>query len=143
MENKVFGTLNYDGGWCKKEIITFWKKDCEVKINVSAYENEEPNKEQMDSYIKFKNEIDKFSEVTLKKLKEYMSEIEDDIKVYCNIPRISENIFDYVTIKEILFIENGSFGIMCDCKWDSHGIAVLCTKTSVEVGMQDIVWLES
>lgn len=142
MNDKVFGELTYDGGWTKKEKLMLWGKENVVKIVVSAYENEEPNAAQQDAYGRLKDDLEEVSKISLKKLKKYMKEIEEDIIAYANISEVPDDVFELVTISEILFMESGSFGIMCKAKWDSHGVAVLCKECEVEVGPQDIVWME-
>lgn len=142
MKDKVFGELTYDGGWTKKEKLRLWGKDIDVKVVVSAYENEMPNADQQDAYVRLKTDLDEISKISLRKLKQYMKEIEDDILAYANVSEIPEDIFELVSISQILFMESGSFGIMCMAKWDSHGVAVLCKECEVEVGPQDIVWAD-
>lgn len=142
MNDKFFGKLVYDGGWTKKEAINFWGKDSDVKIIVSAYENEKPNAAQQNAYERFKNDLNIISEMTLKKLKTYIKTIEDDVIAYTGVSAIPEEIFELVIISEILFMESGSFAIMCKAKWDSHGVAILCKESEIEVGPQDIVWFE-
>lgn len=142
MTDKVFGELTYSGGWCKKETLSLWGKDIEVKIVVSAYENEEPNEAQQDAYSRLKTDLSEISKITLKKLNKYMKDIEEDITLYGSIQDIPESVFDVLTVNEILFMENGIFGIMCGTKWDSHGVAVVCKECEIEVGPQDIIWSE-
>lgn len=142
MNDKIFGELSYDGGWTKKESLRLWGKDNDVKIVVSAYENEEPNAAQQDAYVRLKSDLEEISKLSLKKLTKYMRELEDDIIAYANVSAIPDDVFELVSISEILFMESGSFGIMCKAKWDSHGVAVLCKECEVEVGPQDIVWME-
>lgn len=117
-------------------------KDIDIKIIVSAYENEKPNISQQNAYQKLMTKSDEISKVTLEKLKEYMQENSYDICAYANVDKIPDDVFELVAVTEILFMESGSFGIMCNAKWDSHGIAILCKENDVEVGPQDIVWLE-
>lgn len=142
MEDRIFGNLVFDKGWTKKEKLDLWGKEVDVKIIISAYEDEAPNEAQQDAYIRLKKDLKSISKITLKKLKQYMEESKDDILLYAEVNELPENVFELVSISEILFVESGSFGIMCDAKWDSHGIAVLCKETEVLVGTQDIVWLE-
>ena len=124
------------------EHLNLWGKDIDIKIIVSAYENEKPNISQQNAYQKLMTKSDEISKVTLEKLKEYMQENSYDICAYANVDKIPDDVFELVAVTEILFMESGSFGIMCNAKWDSHGIAILCKENDVEVGPQDIVWLE-
>lgn len=144
MKDEVFGELFYDTGWCKIENLNFWNENLDIKIIVSAYENESPNSRQHYSYKDFKEDIDLISRLTLRKVKKYIDMIKDDIILYLNIDDIPKNIFDILTIDSILFIENGSFAILCSTKWDDHGIGIVCHDNGeIKVGPQDIVWLEN
>lgn len=142
MIDKIFGELVYDGGWTKKEKFNLWGKEQEIKIIVSAYENEEPNPAQQDAYERLKSDETTISKISLRKLKKYMKQIESDIIVYCGVKALPDDVFELISIDSILFMESGSFGIMCKAKWDSHGVAILCKECEVEVGPQDIVWME-
>lgn len=144
MIDRIFGALNYDGGWTKYDRLNFWGKEIDVKITVSSYENEKPTEAQQESYQILKKDLCWISSTTLKKLKEYINEIKEDICEYEKLSAIPDDIFKLVSISQILFMENGSFGIMCNAIWDTHGVAVLCKDggTDFEVGPQDIVWLE-
>lgn len=142
MVDRVFGDLEYNGGWSKKEKILFWGKVQEVRIVVSAYENEVPNCVQQDAYKRFLEDCEEISRIGLKKLKEYLSMIEDDILLYCGIKKMPDDVFEVLSINQILFLESGTFAILCDAKWDDHGIAVIYTETEVKAGPQDMVWME-
>lgn len=142
MVDRVFGDLEYNGGWSKKEKILFWGKLQEVRIVVSAYENEMPNGVQQDAYKRFLEDCEEISRIGLKKLKEYLAMIEDDILLYCGIEKMPDDVFEVLSINQILFLESGTFAILCDAKWDDHGIAVTYTETEVKAGPQDIVWME-
>lgn len=142
MNDIIFGEMTYKGGWVKSERIKLWEKEIDVKIIVSAYENEKPNTAQQNAYKKLMTQSNEISKITLEKLKKYMQENSNDICAYANVDKIPDDVFELIAVTEILFMESGSFGIMCKAKWDSHGIAVLCKENDVEVGPQDIVWLE-
>ena len=142
MNDIIFGELTYNGEWTKTEHLNLCGKDIDIKIIVSAYENEKPNISQQNAYQKLMTQSDEISKVTLEKLKEYMQENSYDICAYANVDKIPDDVFELVAVTEILFMESGSVGSMCNAKWDSHGIAILCKENDVEVGPQDIVWLE-
>lgn len=142
MTDKVFGELSYDGGWVKNEEMVFWGRKQTIRIVVSAYENEKPNGAQQDAYDRLKTDREEISRLSLKKMKKYMKDIEGDIKVYCGIRNLPEDVFELVSISSILFLENGDFAILCRAEWDSHGAAVLCMEEKMEAGPQDIVWIE-
>lgn len=141
MLDNVLGELTYQGGWCKKEAVRFWDKEIEVKIKFSSYENEQVNSAQIVSYKYFKEDLESISKMSLKKLKEYIECIEDDVLLYGELEVIPEDIFELVKITQVLFLEKGAFAILCNAVWDDHGVAVLCTEEEMLVGPQDIVWL--
>lgn len=140
MKDKVFGDLVFNNGWEKELKCDFWEQKI-IKIRVSAYENEEPNDEQRDAYVRFTEDMKQISRISLKKLEEYLQIISDDILVYLDMSEMPGDIKKIVSINHILFMESGNFAVMCDAKWDDHGVAVLCTETEVIAGPQDIVWM--
>jgi hypothetical protein len=140
MNDKIFGELVFNNGWEKEISCDFWGLR-KVKIRISAYENEKPNNDQRDSYNRFIDDMKQISALSYKKLEEYLHIIENDIIVYCGLSKFPSDIKKIVSVNHILFMESGNFAIMCDAKWDDHGVAVLCTETEVIAGPQDIVWM--
>ena len=140
MKDRVFGELVFNDGWEKELKCDFWNQDI-VKIRVSAYENEEPNEEQRDAYNRFNEDMKQISRMSLKKLGEYLQVISEDIIAYSDVTEMPTDIKEIINLNHILFMESGNFAIICDAKWDDHGVAVLCTETEVVAGPQDIVWM--
>ena len=60
MNDKVFGNLIFNNGWEKILECEFWNTKS-VKIKISAYENEEPNDNQREAYIRFVEDINQIS----------------------------------------------------------------------------------
>lgn len=108
---------------------------------VSAYQNEESNDAQRDSYCRLIEDCGQIFRMSYRKMKEYMTVIEEDILPYCNLDTLPQDICELVSVNHILFLESGSFAIICDSKWDSHGVAILCTETDMIAGPQDIIWM--
>ena len=140
MNDKVFGNLIFNNGWEKILECEFWNTKS-VKIKISAYENEEPNDNQREAYIRFVEDINQISRISLRKMKDYLQIISEDIIAYLNMNQFPDDIKEIVKVNHILFMESGNFAIMCDAKWDDHGVAVLCTETEVIAGPQDIFWM--
>ncbi len=140
MNDKVFGELVFNNGWEKDLECDFWEQKV-VKIRVSAYENEEPNDDQRDSYSRFIEDMKQISRISFKKLEEYLQAIAEDIIAYSDLIEMPEDMKEIVNINHILFMESGNFAVICDAQWDDHGVAVLCTETEVIAGPQDIVWM--
>ena len=143
MNDNFLGELVYNGGWSKEEELRFWSEKIIMRLVFSAYENEEVNSAQIASYKYFKEDLENISKLSLIKLKEYIECIEDDVLMYGDVDAIPEDIFEIVKITQVLFLENGTFAILCNAAWDDHGVAVLCTEDKIVAGPQDIVWRES
>ena len=74
MNDKVFGNLIFNNGWEKILECEFWNTKS-VKIKISAYENEEPNDNQREAYIRFVEDINQISRISLRKMKDYLQKI--------------------------------------------------------------------
>ena len=130
MNDKIFGEMEYKFGWFKKEILNLWGNKYEIIIKVIAYNENEINEEQRNSYLKLKSNINEISKHSLELLKEYI------LKNYEN--EISENqIFKLVIPKTILFKQNGDFGILCDTSLDEKNGFVIVLSPKYEIGIQD------
>lgn len=140
MEDEILGELKYNGGWSKIEKIQIWGSEINLKITVSAYENETPNSNQQAAYKRFKDELDNITKISQKKLFEYIEYIKEEVMTYSGIKEIPKDILKIVSPKEVLFLENGNFAVLCNALWDKHGVAVLCRECDIVVGPQDIVW---
>ena len=141
MHDNVFGELTYNNGWERILQCSFWNVT-KVKIKISAYETEEPNENQRKSYARLCDNIQEISEKSYKKLKGYLQLISEEILPYCGLKQMPENICEIISVNHLIFMESGNFAIMCDTKWDDHGVAVLCTENEMMAGPQDIVWME-
>ena len=131
INDKIFGEMEYKFGWFKKEILNLWGNKYEIIIKVIAYNVNEINEEQRNSYLKLKSNINEISKNSLELLKEYI------LKNYEN--EISENqIFKLIIPKTILFKQNGDFGILCDTSLDEENGFVIVLSPKYEIGIQDI-----
>lgn len=142
MEDIVCGELYYSNGWCKDITINFWNNTWNTKLVISAYEDETPNSEQQDSYSRFFEYMEDISKLSLRKLKEYLLQIKEDIMIRLGIPDFPKDITQLLDIQQILFLESGTFAIICSTTWDEHGIAIICRETEIEVCPEDMVWFE-
>jgi len=57
INDKIFGEMEYKFGWFKKEILNLWGNKYEIIIKVIAYNENEINEEQRNSYLKLKSNI--------------------------------------------------------------------------------------
>lgn len=95
MLDKVFGELNYKNGWERVCQLDFWNKK-EIKIVISAYETEEPNAEQRDSFCRLIDDTERIARMSYKKMYDYLSAISEDIVLYCGMKEFPEDIFEII-----------------------------------------------
>lgn len=142
INDETLGLLVFNRGWTKEENFKWWGYDVRLKIVVSAYENESVNINQREGYLRFKENISDVSDISLKKTKEYIQKIKNEVLPYIELDEIPDDILKIVKPSSILILESGSIGVLCDCSWDrEHGVAILISdKKKVDVGPQDIIW---
>lgn len=142
INDEVLGALVFNRGWTKEENLKWWGYDIRLKIVVSAYENEIVNANQREGYLSFKENILDISDISLKKTKEYIKKIKNEVLPYIDFNEIPDDIAKIVDPDSIIILESGSVGVLCNCAWDrEHGIAILINDNhNIEVGPQDIIW---
>lgn len=126
INDDIFGKMNFDVGWIKYEKLCIWGKLLNVKIRVSAYENEMPNDLQKSSYKRLMGDFDILMSKAKKELNKYLNAVNKDLET--------------VGISEILFIENGVTALLCNVSWDNHGVCVIFENDNITAGVQDLVW---
>ncbi|SFC99637.1 DUF6985 domain-containing protein [Clostridium uliginosum] len=141
INDEALGLLTYNRGWTKEDVLKWWGHDMRLKIVVSAYENESVNVNQRQGYLSFKENLLNISDISLKKTKEYIQEMKNEVLPYINFDEIPDDILKIVKPSSILILESGSIGVLCDCSWDmEHGMAILISdKQKIDVGPQDIL----
>ena len=141
VNNSVFGLMEYDFQWEKKEKISIFKKEYDITISAEAYSEENISKKQEESYLKFKENEKFYIETIENKLKEYINENLEDLATYWVGARKIINITDLAKVvepKSILFQQDGTIVFLAECEWDiENGIAVKLYP-EVEVGPQDL-----
>lgn len=130
IHDEVFGEMEYDYGWTKREQISLWGKDLNINITAWAYTGDSITTEQRKSYQKFLDSLDSISDSTLKAVIEYVSENYD--------MNDSEEILETLSPETILFKQDGRCGILCDFTLDEENGIVVCVFPTIEVGSQDI-----
>lgn len=135
------GDLVYDGGWTKIEKMVFWGNDVNLKIVISAYEHENVNSKQRESYLWLKKELVNVSCESNSLMKDYVNEQVEEIKLILDLSNIPQDISRIIHPKSVLIQEDGRIGILCDTAWDNHGAAIIVDENkTIEVGTQDLIW---
>jgi hypothetical protein len=134
--DKVFGEMELKHGWQKKQTILFWDKDIVFKIKAAQYSNKEITDTQRKNYQYVLDNIQVISSKSKTAIGGYIKKNEQIIKSGL----INENDLspeNLVSPRTMIFFADGKYGILFDCKWDEHGLAV--TLPDYAVGPQDIL----
>lgn len=131
----VFGEMTYHHRWHKKDVITLFEKEWEITVAAKAYSGKPISENQRQSYQLFCNNKEQI-------LSDIMSTVSKYIEEY-----VSENKFtegdkealmtaEIVTPRTLLFKQNGEAILLCDFKWDEHGLGI--DINTLQIGSQDI-----
>jgi len=133
----VFGEMSYNHGWVNRKKLKFWGEIIDFKIKVVTYEENIILESQREDYQYFESNLEEISNETYDAVKQYIEDYwDEDIKPY--LPDgVNKDVKELVKPKTILFDEENVFGILCDCLWDEHGIAIQILP-EIEVGPQDM-----
>jgi len=136
INDPIFGNMEYDCEWEKKEQISLWNKIYNVQIIVQSEDDADDSisKVQRDAYIFFK---EKFSEMA----EHGLSELVSYCKTILEFKSCSEKtFFESSTPIAIFFAINGDWGILFDSRFDEeNGIALMFSGDHWKVGPQDIL----
>ena len=135
-----FGEMTYKRGWKKTEDFTFFGKNYQLSVIAKSFSEKPITKEQRESYVWVKNNIEQIDIKLTSMLIDYINDQIDTISLYWAGARIidaAEDVSQVVDLKTILFKNDGSTIILCDCVWDEHGLAVQL-RPDYEIGEQDL-----
>lgn len=134
--DKVFGEMEIKHGWQKKQTLPFWGKDVVFRIKAAQYSNNEITDTQRKNYQYVLDNIQVISGKSKTAIGAYIKKNEQDVKSgLANKADLSpENL---VSPRTMIFFADGKYGILFDCKWDEHGLAV--SLPGYEVGPQDML----
>ncbi|HOV28445.1 MAG TPA: hypothetical protein PK566_19090 [Pseudobacteroides sp.] len=134
----VFGEMSYNHGWVNRKKFKFWGKIIEFKIKVVTYEENMILDSQRKDYQYFEANLEDISNGTYDAVKQYIEDYWDEY-IKPDLPhRVNKDVNELVKPKTIIFDEGNVFGILCDCLWDEHGIAIQVLP-EIEIGPQDVL----
>ncbi|TYQ13199.1 UNVERIFIED_CONTAM: hypothetical protein Cloal_4257 [Acetivibrio alkalicellulosi] len=144
LNDEVFGKMQYDSSWVRKEKYTILGKELDIRIVAKAYEGQGILDIQRKAFIEFKENFDQFEEDIPAKLLKYYLENYENISEMCNIPEkidkdhiTQDLIVKLVKVKTIYFGRKGEYGYLCDCIWEQeHGIAIILSS-GITIDEQD------
>ena len=151
IDNEVFGKLEFDYTWYRKEQILFDGKEQEIVILVAGDEDGEFEDEQYEAYKMLKVKWFDIQEMLLEKILDYYKsrreELGYDIEQNEKYPEIftTKQLLEHIALVGIKIpyakIYGGrSIGLSFDCTWDNeNGIGLrLSDENVIKVGFQDI-----
>lgn len=135
----VFGEMKYDHSWYKRENISLWGIETELKIVAFAYSEQGINDQQRSNYKYFKDNLDDISLKSYEAVKQYIEKYRNEINMSLPESSKSYDIKKLVVPRIILFKKDGVCGILCDCIWDEENGLAIQFKPAIDVGPQDII----
>ena len=136
----VFGEMTYKRRWLKMELFNFFGKIWDVKVVAKAFSGKPISDEQRDSYQWFKDNLNQIDEAMYKLASAYINDNCQELAMTWNGARMVNSpaeLAQVVSLKTILFKQDGCTLVLFDCPWDEHGIAIQL-KPDIEIGCQDM-----
>lgn len=151
IDNELFGKLEFDYTWYKKEQILFSGREEEIILLVAGDEEGEFEDGQYEAYKMLRAKWVDIQEMLLEKILDYYKsrreELGYDIKQSEKYPEIltTKQLLEHITLVgiKIPYAElygGRSIGLTFDCIWDSeNGLGLrLSDENVIKVGFQDI-----
>lgn len=142
----IFGTMEFNYGWCKEEEIEFFGKTYSVEVLAEAEMGQPIFEEQRKLYDRFKGGIKLLSEDALSALTNFYvdnypcvgEEMEDPFSLPEPDALTDELLVEMITPKTIFFPQDDMYAVLCDCTWEpANGIAIIVTDGEISIGTQD------
>lgn len=151
IDNEIFGKLEFDYTWYKKEKILFGGKEEEINILVAGGEEGEFENGQYEAYNMLRAKWSDIQEMILEKILYYYKNRREELgydivqsEKYPEILSINQ-LLEHITLVGIKIpyadIYGGrSIGLSFDCTWDNeNGLGLRLNDENVtKVGSQDI-----
>lgn len=132
MEDKVFGEMQFNVGWCKIEAITLWGNRYYFKIRTSSAITEKPSETQQQAYLSFKENLNEISEKSLAPVNDFLSDNIDEILEEFGQP-LPLALTDLLIPNQVLFFKNGKTAIIFDVAWTDENVVILLEGESIKV----------
>ncbi|MFB9868773.1 DUF6985 domain-containing protein [Vreelandella sulfidaeris] len=132
LDDPIFGEMAYKHSWYRKQRIHWWKNSgMVVQITAHAYSGEGISAQQRASFSEYEEIIKDVIKTFIPSIIEYIQEAYK--KNYSE-----KEVFDALTPRNVLFMENGDWGILFDADVDiEQGVALYKENDAFKVGSQD------
>jgi hypothetical protein len=144
----VFGSMEFDYGWCKEDTISLFGKSVAVEILVEAEIGQPISDLQRSLYTRFNGEIDTLSAASLEHLKKYYIEnlpaiglqVDDPSQLPEEEELTSTDLINMIEPKTVFFPQDEFYAILCNCIWEPiNGLAIIISTDGISIDTQDVV----
>jgi hypothetical protein len=144
----VFGSMEFDYGWCKEDTISLFGKPVAVEILVEAEIGQPISDIQQNLYRRFCSEIDTLSSTALEHLKNYYIEnlpaiglqVDDPTQIPEEEELADADLINMIEPKTLFFPQDDFYAILCNCIWEPiNGLAIIISPDGISIDTQDAV----
>jgi len=159
INDKIFGTLEYDYGWYKYTNINFLGENHEIALKISGEEDGVFSEEQYAAYKAFMEKWEELQQELMPQILDYYNrtrqelgyeEMDDEEAEEEDYPPIhtTEELMEHVSIELLkvpydhLSVDGREMGIVFGCTWDDeNGVGIsLINEKIAEIGYQDVTF---
>ncbi len=141
----AFGEMVYDCSWQKSvKMDLYGVAGRWINVVASADPGKEINETQRKAYLEYLEKEEDFLDDIPDAMITYYLQNYEDIEEWNNIPQKYNkqninmySVMELIKFKELYFDEDGRYGWLCDCPWDSSGLAIILSGEEIEVTVQD------
>lgn len=145
INDEAFGEMVYDYSWKKSvKMDLYGVKGRWIDVVASADSGEGINEAQRTAYRAYLEKAENFMDEIPNAVIAYYLENYEDIEEWNNVPDkynkqkvTKDSVMELLNFKTLYFDEEGRYGWLCGCTWDSAGLAIVLSNDKVEVTVQD------
>ncbi|RDU64940.1 hypothetical protein CQA53_07230 [Helicobacter didelphidarum] len=130
INDKVFGTMQYDSSWEKQDNLLLFSKTYSIQVVARAYDEAPITDTQRENYANYKAF-----------LMQNEAEIKQKLQEYCKKTYELENpnLEEILTPTTLYFDRDDSWGVLFDTDCDmENGLAFFIIKGKIEINIQDM-----
>ncbi|MEE1082928.1 MAG: hypothetical protein UH850_04215 [Paludibacteraceae bacterium] len=145
VNDDAFGEMVYDSSWQKSvKMDLYGVAGRWINVVASADPGKEINETQRKAYLEYLEKEEDFLDDIPDAMITYYLQNYEDIEEWNNIPQKYNkqninmySVMELIKFKELYFDEDGRYGWLCDCPWDSSGLAIILSGEEIVVTVQD------
>ena len=145
VDDDAFGEMVYDSSWQKSVKMDLYGVTGRwIHVVADADQGKEINESQRKAYLEYLEKEEDFLDDIPDAVITYYLQNYEDIEEWNNIPQkynkqniTMYSVMELITFKDLYFDEDGRYGWLCDCPWDSSGLAIILSGEEIEITVQD------